>query len=75
MVQYTWIDTWADSVAESHLPWKFELLIWSISSAVFPFLANHFDLSGSESIFGISPGSLPSMHLLAEMDSSEEAYG
>ena len=32
--------------------WQFELLLWGISSS-FP-LANHFDLSGSQPIFGIS---------------------
>ena len=32
--------------------WQFESLLWGISS-VFP-LTNHFDLPGSESIFGVS---------------------
>ena len=32
--------------------WQFELLLWGISSR-FP-LANHFDLTSSQSIFGIS---------------------
>ena len=32
--------------------WQFELLLWGISSG-FP-LANHFDLPGSKSVFGIS---------------------
>ena len=42
-----WIDTQADSESLPH-----GLLLWAISSG-FP-LANHFDLPGSDSIFGIS---------------------
>lgn len=39
-------------------------------------LGNHFDLTGSESIFGILED-LPivSTHLLTKMDASEEAHG
>ena len=49
-----WIDTWVDSEGESRVvpSWQFELLLPGISSR-FP-LANHFDLTNSQSIFGIS---------------------
>ena len=49
------VDTGADSDRERHWDspsWQFELLLWDISSNV-P-LANHSDLPGSQSIFGIS---------------------
>ena len=52
-VQYLWIDTWVDS--ESlwvALLWQFEFLLWNICS--WYSLANHFDLPGSQSIYGIS---------------------
>ena len=67
-----WIHTWVDS--ELHNLWQFKSLIWGISSG-FP-LANHFDLSGSESNL-VSLRILPRvyMHFLGKMDSTEEAYG
>ena len=47
-----WIDTrLKERVTAS---WQFKSLIWDISSR-FP-LANHFDLPGSESVFGVSQG-------------------
>ena len=46
---------------------------WGTSSR-FP-LANRFALPGSEPIFGLFQGSPLCVHLLAKMDSSEEAYG
>ena len=53
---------------------QFELLLVGISSE-FP-LANNFDLPGSQSILGITQD--PPMvhrHLLAKMDSTQEACG
>ena len=47
-----WIDTKVDSERDKVALMAFEFLSWDISSS-FP-LANHFDLSGSQSIFGIS---------------------
>ena len=48
-----WIDTLADlEREESHALVQFALLLSGVSSG-FP-LANHFDLPGSESVFGIS---------------------
>ena len=41
-----------DSERVGETSWQFELLLWGISSG-FP-LASHFDLLGSQSIFGIS---------------------
>ena len=43
-----WVDTWAQSVTPS---WQLEPLSWGICST-FP-LASHFDLPGSESVFGV----------------------
>ena len=40
--------------------WQFELLLWGISSG-FP-LADHFDLPGSQFIFGMSQDRPMSMH-------------
>ena len=52
-VQYLWIDTWVDSEGLWVAPlWQFEFLLWNISS--WYSLANHFDLPGSQSIYGIS---------------------
>ena len=67
-----WIDTrgWTQKIAPL---WWFESLIWGTSSR-FP-LANRFALPGSEPILGLSQGSPLCVHLLAKMDSSEEAYG
>lgn len=64
-----WIGTQADCprLAPSE---QFELLLWGIS-CWFP-LANHFDLSGSQSICGIRILSCECTHLLAKVDSTEE---
>ena len=63
-----WIDTgWTQRLTPS---WQFKSLIWGISSG-FP-LANHFDLPGSESVFGI-PQDPP--NVCAKMDSTQEGYG
>ena len=51
---------------------QFKSLLWGISSE-FP-LANHFDLSVPEPIFGLSQEPLVCAHLLAKMDSREEVY-
>ena len=50
-----WIDTWGNIQRESPWvapSWQFELVLWDISFG-FP-LANHYNLPGSQSIFGIS---------------------
>lgn len=68
-------DSGRERVAELH-PWEGNLLLLRGISSVFP-LANHFDVSGSQSIFGISQ-SLPvhtHMHVLAKMDFSGKVYG
>ena len=46
-----WIDTQVDLGRAMPL-WWFESILWGVSSG-FP-LASHLDLSGSESIFGVS---------------------
>lgn len=59
---------------ESLNSWQFELLLWGISSG-FP-LAGHFDLPGSQFIFGISRDPPMCTHTsLSKMDFTEEAYG
>ena len=50
-----WIDTWGNIQRESPWvapSWQFELVLWDISFG-FP-LANHYNLPGSQSIFGPS---------------------
>ena len=71
------VDRDRDRLRESHwvaTSWWFESLLWGISSR-FP-LADHFDFPGSLSIFGTSQD-LPmcAKHLLAKMDSTQEACG
>ena len=70
-VQLVWIDTWPDwGTSPSVTPsWQFKSRVSGISSG-FP-LANHFDLPGSPSIFGISQG--PSMYAQASL-SQDESY-
>ena len=47
-----WIDTWVDSESCWVTPsWQFELLLWG---SFFQLSFGHFDLPGSQSIFGIS---------------------
>ena len=46
--------------------WQFESLIWGISSG-FP-LTNHFDLPGSQSIFGMSLDSSMCAHASFSLD-------
>ena len=45
---------------------QFALLLWDVSSG-FP-LANHFDLPGSESVFGISKDPLKCAHASLSQD-------
>ena len=67
-IQYVWIDTQAGSerVAESRAHWQFELLSRGISSG-FP-LTSHFDLPGSESIFGVSQDPPTCVHASLSQD-------
>ena len=52
-IQYVWIDTWVDSrVAESRPHGSLNYFYGVVSSRFL--LASHFDLPGSQSIFGIS---------------------
>ena len=63
-----WIDTWAWLMESPWVmpSWQFESLIWGISSG-FP-LTNHFDLPGSQSIFGISQDSSMCAHASFSLD-------
>jgi len=67
-VQYVWIDTWADSEGESLscalvAVW---IIFWGLFSS-FP-LANHFDLPGSQSIFGVSQDPPMCLHTSLSQD-------
>ena len=69
-VQYEWIDTWAESESKclSCTLMQFKSLKMGISSS-FP-LANHFDLPGSLSIFGISQDPSVDVHASLSVDGS-----
>ena len=53
--------------------WELESLLWGICSK-FP-LASHFDLPGSEYVFGISRDPPMCLCISVKMDSTAEAYG
>ena len=59
-----YIGTRADSEGESL--WQFELLLWGISLG-FP-VTDHFDLPGSQFIFGMSQDPPMSMHASLNKD-------
>ena len=65
-----WIGTWADTEEEFLLvhTWQFKSLMWGISSS-FP-LADHFDLTGLQSLFGISQNHYMYVHGSLSQDGS-----
>ena len=67
-VQYLWRNTQEDSQESPWVvpKWQWKLLIWGISSS-FP-LANHSDLPGSQSVFGISQDPLLCVHASLSQD-------